>query len=99
MPNLNRALRCLAACALLGTAAARAKSPPPSNWDGFVSAFLDGFFALQPDSGVAAGRHEFDGRIPDWSGRSPGSSPSGRPPRLFRPPPSIPASASSATIW
>jgi hypothetical protein len=36
-------------------------------WDAFVGAFLDATFAANPPWGVWAGRHEFDGRLPDWS--------------------------------
>ena len=36
-------------------------------WDAFVGAFLDSTFAANPPTGVWAGRHEFDGRLPDWS--------------------------------
>ena len=38
-----------------------------SEWDQFVDGFLDGYFELHPDAGVWAGRHEFDGRLPDLS--------------------------------
>jgi hypothetical protein len=36
-------------------------------WDGYVSQFLDSYFAAHPDVAVIAGRHEFDGKLPDWS--------------------------------
>jgi len=39
----------------------------PQGWSGFVQSFLDEYFRLRPDLAVAAGRHEFDGRLPDWS--------------------------------
>lgn len=45
-------------------------NPPPASspdWDKFVAGYLDSYFAAHPDSGVGAGRHEFDGQIPDWS--------------------------------
>lgn len=38
-----------------------------NRWDSFVSGFLDQYFAFRPDQAVNAGRHEFDGRLPDWS--------------------------------
>src|SRR5437773_10299420 len=61
----------LIALFLLATMTACAKSDAgaakPDGWDGFVSAFLDQYFALRPDIAVNAGRHEFDGRLPDWS--------------------------------
>lgn len=36
-------------------------------WDSFVSRFLDGYFALNPGFAVYQGRHDFDGKLPDWS--------------------------------
>lgn len=36
-------------------------------WPTFVQNYLDGYFAHRPDLAVMAGRHEFDGRLPDWS--------------------------------
>jgi len=37
------------------------------DWDEFVERYLTGYFELHPDEAVKAGRHEFDGRLPDWS--------------------------------
>lgn len=42
-------------------------SPRLSDWDSFVSRFIDETFEARPHFGVAAGRHEYDGRLPDWS--------------------------------
>lgn len=39
----------------------------PERWDRFVHEFLDSTFAARPDIAVNAGRHEFDGQLPDWS--------------------------------
>jgi hypothetical protein len=36
-------------------------------WDHFVRSFLAGYFELHPTFAAGAGRHEFDGRLPDWS--------------------------------
>lgn len=36
-------------------------------WNKFVQSYLDEYFRHRPDLAVAAGRHEFDGRLPDWS--------------------------------
>ena len=36
-------------------------------WDAYVDEFLRGYFAANPDFAVQAGRHEFDGQLPDWS--------------------------------
>jgi hypothetical protein len=38
-----------------------------SRWDGFVRSFLEGYFEQFPTFGSSVGRHEFDGRLPDWS--------------------------------
>jgi hypothetical protein len=37
------------------------------NWSTYVNEFLEGYFAARPDFAVRAGRHEFDGKLPDWS--------------------------------
>jgi hypothetical protein len=39
----------------------------PKQWDVFVNEFIESYFAAHPDSAVSAGRHEFDGKLPDWS--------------------------------
>src|ERR1700749_138276 len=44
-----------------------AASPQSQQWDAFVGKFLDDYFAAHPDVAVYAGRHEFDGKLPDWS--------------------------------
>lgn len=48
---------------------ASAPDPAPSaqDWDRYSSGFLEWFFATYPDAAVRAGRHEFDGKLPDWS--------------------------------
>lgn len=38
-----------------------------ASWDSFVQKYLTEYFQGHPDLGVNAGRHEFDGRLPDWS--------------------------------
>jgi len=40
---------------------------PAARWDSYVEQFLNGYFAAHPDSAAAAGRHEFDGQLPDWT--------------------------------
>lgn len=39
----------------------------PASWDGLVERFLSDYFAQNPHAAVAAGKHEFDGQLPDWS--------------------------------
>lgn len=38
-----------------------------SDWKGFVSGFLETYFQANPLFAVYQGRHEYDGRFPDWS--------------------------------
>ena len=52
--------------------AGRFQSAPPPRvadlpWDGFVASFLDAYFKARPDVAVSAGRHEYDGVLPDWT--------------------------------
>jgi hypothetical protein len=48
-------------------------SPPPArarpSWDGRVDQFIETYFGANPDFAVWAGRHEYDGKLPDFSGR------------------------------
>ena len=37
------------------------------DWDSFVKEFIESFFVSHPPFAVTAGRHEFDGKLPDWS--------------------------------
>jgi uncharacterized protein (DUF885 family) len=36
-------------------------------WDAFVREYIEGHFGANPTAAVNAGRHEFDGKLPDWS--------------------------------
>jgi hypothetical protein len=38
-----------------------------SRWAAFVRTFLEGYFEQFPTFGSSVGRHELDGRLPDWS--------------------------------
>ena len=52
------------------TRPAAATSATPSRvsaWDDYVTALLESEFEADPPTAVWAGRHEFDGRLPDWS--------------------------------
>lgn len=49
------------------TAACEPARMTPDTWDTLVTEFLDSTFAARPDIAVNAGRHEHDGRLPDWS--------------------------------
>jgi hypothetical protein len=36
-------------------------------WPQFVEDFIEGYFVANPTKALGAGRHEFDGQLPDWS--------------------------------
>ena len=36
-------------------------------WDDYINHFLNDCFVAHPDFAVVAGKHEFDGKLPDWS--------------------------------
>jgi hypothetical protein len=38
-----------------------------AEWDSYLSGYLEGYFAAHPDVAVSAGRHEFDGKLQDFS--------------------------------
>lgn len=38
-----------------------------ASWDPTVNEFIEAYFVAHPDFAVRTGRHEFDGKLPDWS--------------------------------
>ena len=42
-------------------------SGSPADWEKFVDGFLVDYFRENPDFAARAGKHEFDGKLPDWS--------------------------------
>ena len=54
---------------LLMPAGCRNSQKPATSpeWDQYVSSYLEGYFAAHPDVAVNAGRHDFDGKLPDFS--------------------------------
>jgi uncharacterized protein (DUF885 family) len=38
-----------------------------AKWDAYVDQFLNDYFAANPTFAVAQGKHEYDGKFPDWS--------------------------------
>ncbi len=44
-----------------------AAKPPHPEWARFATGFVEATFNAQPFFAVQAGRHEFDGQMPDWS--------------------------------
>src|SRR5687768_6106486 len=63
-------MRALAFFILLTVAVVVAQEKPApaasSDWDRFVAGYIDGWFKLRPNIAVMAGRHEFDGQLPDF---------------------------------
>lgn len=54
-----------------GQASAPALTTPASksavDWQRTVDAFVQGYFQRNPTDAASAGKHEFDGKLPDWS--------------------------------
>ncbi len=57
----------VAAAAALMVLAGCAPSGPNPAWPTFQNEFIEGFFTREPSFAASQGRHEFDGRLPDWS--------------------------------
>jgi hypothetical protein len=62
----------LAGCERTAEPAPPAQAPPAlaastNGWASFRDDFLDAYFKANPSFAVSAGRHEFDGQLPDWS--------------------------------
>jgi uncharacterized protein (DUF885 family) len=49
------------------TQPASAESMMQADWPSFVDKFIEDYFLHNPTIAVSAGRHEFDGQLPDWS--------------------------------
>lgn len=61
--------RTLAAILLVTIAAVgqtRAANPAPPPWPEFIDQFTEQYFQYHPSFAASAGRHEFDGKLPDW---------------------------------
>lgn len=48
-------------------AATPATATAPDRWPAFAADFIESYFRAEPYFAVQAGRHEFDGQMPDWS--------------------------------
>jgi len=44
-----------------------ASTASANDWPRFVDDFIEQYFRANPGTAVIAGRHEFDGQLPDWS--------------------------------
>ncbi|WP_427501207.1 DUF885 domain-containing protein [Methylomonas sp. MED-D] len=65
--KLRRAGFWCACLLMLRMIPAHAAETRPPAWPEFVEGFIAGYFEQQPTFAAEAGRHEFDGRLPDWS--------------------------------
>ncbi|MBY0283070.1 MAG: DUF885 domain-containing protein [Sphingomonas sp.] len=67
------ALALLAGCGPSGAAGGAANltmptdSARPTDWAGFRDKFIADWFTLDPANAVYQGKHDFDGKLPDWS--------------------------------
>ena len=55
---------------VLGLAAGCHTTPQPTrsaDWDKYVADYLEAYFTVHPEIAVIEGRHEFDGKLPDFS--------------------------------
>ena len=57
----------MATTALLAACQSQQSRLSAREWDTFVSGFIETYFEANPLFAVYQGRHEFDGRFPDWS--------------------------------
>ena len=63
MKKLGLALAAL----LMTTAAAPPGAAPARDWAAFRDGYIEETFQIDPSFAVYEGRHDFDGRLPDWS--------------------------------
>jgi len=63
-------MRLLVAFLLLSTIAVVAQPAPATDFDKLVDQFFDGYFNFNPTQGTAAGFHQYDTKLEDYSGKS-----------------------------
>jgi len=63
------ALACLAlsGCSMPASPPPAAAPAPTPSWSQFVDGYLEAWFKAHPTQAVNAGRHEYDGILPDWT--------------------------------
>ena len=44
-----------------------AAAPASSEWKSFVDGYIDASFKAAPQFGAVSGKHEYDGKLPDWT--------------------------------
>jgi len=70
MPGGRALMRMSFGVFVLGLVAGCHTAPQPTrsaNWDKYVADYLEAYFAVHPEIAVVEGRHEFDGKLPDFS--------------------------------
>ncbi|HET6146089.1 MAG TPA: DUF885 domain-containing protein [Polyangia bacterium] len=67
MTRLPAIASLLAAALAIGATPGCRSHPRPEQWDAHVQRFLDDYFRANPTFAVYQGKHEYDGRFPDWS--------------------------------
>lgn len=66
-PTITIFLLAAALTAVCWTNAFAATTAKNAAWNRFVDEFVENYFRFNPNVAVNAGRHEFDGKLPDWS--------------------------------
>src|SRR4051812_3007704 len=61
------AIAMFSACQPAANNAPAANTAAKADWDGYVDHFLNDYFAANPTSAVYQGKHEYDGKFPDWT--------------------------------
>jgi hypothetical protein len=54
-------------CSTADTRDTGTPSSTATSWTAFTMRFIEEYFRAQPTFAVVAGRHEYDGKLPDWS--------------------------------
>jgi hypothetical protein len=75
MASVATALSLLTACVddleqgapQAGASQPAVSAPAEGSWDAFEQDYIEGIFRLNPALAASQGRHEYDGKLPDWS--------------------------------
>jgi uncharacterized protein (DUF885 family) len=54
-------------CSKDATSESQAASSASATWTAYSTRFVEEYFRAQPSFAVVSGRHEYDGKLPDWS--------------------------------
>jgi hypothetical protein len=66
VPSFRSSIFAVAAALLMGCQSQQADMSA-REWDNFVSGFIETYFEANPLFAVYQGRHEYDGKFPDWT--------------------------------